>query len=104
MILVDFGCKMEASWHPKSNKIEPNFERRFFEKQKNLVFHKEKQRFWRFRVSTMGVKIIKKPMKKEGHPGKASWHQFFMDFIRLLLAQGEAKSTQERPKKALGKG
>ena len=102
MILVDFGCKMEASWHPKSNKSEPNFERRFFEK--NLVFPKEKRRFWRFRVSTMGVKIIKKPMKKEGHPGKASWHRFLIDFIGFLVAQGEAKSTQERPKKALKQG
>ncbi len=77
-ILVDFGRKMEPSWHPDGIKNRCQLRRMIF--WKNLVFPKEKQWFWRFWRLKLAPKIHQKSIKKGAQLGKASWHRFFMDF------------------------
>ena len=51
-ILVDFWWKMEVCWHQNRSKIDPNFEKRFFEKtsfflRNNYNFEGSGDRSWR---------------------------------------------------------
>ena len=77
-ILVDFGGKMEPSWHQNRIKNRSQLRKAIF--WKNLIFPMEKQWFWRFWGSKLGRKIDQKSIKKWSHLGKVSWHRFFMNF------------------------
>ena len=90
-ILLDFGCKMEAHMQPKSNKIKSKFER--LEPAKNIVFPWKNKVCYKFGAWTMKQNINKKPFKKQGHPGKASWHRFFIDLncLRQYTRSGPRK-------------
>ena len=80
-ILMDLGRKMEPSWHPDGIKNRWQLRKAIF--WKNVVLPWEKHWFWRFWRSKLRPKIDQKSIQKWRQVGKASWHRFFMDFLRF---------------------